>query len=141
MINFYTESVDFPFSRRGSKADLRTYINNLIRNEGKKTGDINYIFCTDDYLLEINKQYLSHDYYTDVITFDYSEFPVVSGDIFISVDMVRNNAKEFAPSIEHEMYRVIFHGVLHLCGYMDKQPDEEKLMREKEDYYLAANKI
>lgn len=141
MINFYTEGVDFPYTKRGIKTQLRQYIQTLVKTENKRVGEVNYIFCDDDYLLEINKQYLNHDYETDVITFDYSDFPKVAGDVFISVDMVRRNAEKFAPSFEHEMYRVIFHGVLHLCGYKDKLPDEEQLMRAKENYYLELNNL
>ena len=141
MIQFFIEQTDFPIKRRGIKTHIRTCIKKLIEAENKKEGKINFIFCSDEYLLEINKQYLKHDYYTDIITFDYSIFPVVSGDMYISTDMVRRNAEEYAPSFEHELFRVLFHGVLHLCGYKDKLPNEEKLMREKENHYLHTNKI
>lgn len=136
MINFFTEDTKFPFNQKGIRTTLKHYIKELVKNEGKKAGEINIIFCSDNYLLTINKQYLNHDYYTDVITFDYSELPTVSGDVFISVDTVASNAEQYAPSFEHEMYRVIFHGILHLCGYKDKSDEDEKLMREKENYYL-----
>ena len=140
-VNFFTEDVDFPFKARGIKTLLRSYIKKLIECENKKLGEINIIFCSDEYLIEINKRYLNHDYYTDVITFDYSELPKISGDIFISTDMVHKNAEEYTSSFKQELYRVIFHGVLHLCGYKDKLLNEEKLMREKENYYLELNMI
>jgi rRNA maturation RNase YbeY len=91
---------------------------------------------TDEYLLEINKTHLDHDYYTDIITFDYTESNFISGDLFISYDRVLDNSKEFNVSSYNELCRVVFHGVLHLCGYMDKSPEDEKLMRAKESFYL-----
>jgi len=106
---------------------------NVIVSENKKEGDINYIFCDDEYLLEINKQYLDHDYYTDIISFDYSVGNELHGDIFISLDRVRENASDFNVTFEEELKRVIIHGVLHYCGFKDKSDDEELLMRLKED--------
>lgn len=141
MIKFFTEDVTFPIAEKGIKTKLRNYLNALAENENKRIGDINFIFCSDEYLIEINKQYLNHNYYTDVITFDYSEFPKISGDVFISTDMVWRNAEEYAPSFEHELYRVIFHGVLHLCGYKDKSEEDERQMRAKENYYLELHKL
>ncbi len=105
--------------------------------ENKELGDITLIFCSDDYLLDVNRQHLDHDYYTDIITFDYSDFPVVSGDLFISVDRVKENAHDFKVSFEHELHRVIIHGFLHLCGYFDKTKEDELLMRSKENQALA----
>lgn len=108
----------------------------LIENENKYPGDVSVIFCSDDYLLKINEQYLNHDYYTDIVTFDYVENSVISGDLFISVDRVEENASQLGVSFDEELCRVIFHGILHLCGYKDKTVAEKKLMREKEDFYL-----
>ena len=105
--------------------------------EYKELGDVTIIFCSDDYLLEVNREHLEHDYYTDIITFDYSDFPVVSGDLFISVDRVKENATDFNVSFEHELHRVIIHGFLHLCGYFDKTNEDELLMRSKENQALS----
>ena len=119
-----------------SKKDLKEAVKNLALNEGKVLKDLSLVFTDDDYLLEVNKQYLNHDYFTDVITFDYSSFPEVSGDVMISLDRVKDNAQSLNQSFELEFYRVVFHGVLHLCGYKDKSEAEEKEMRAKEDYYI-----
>jgi rRNA maturation RNase YbeY len=105
--------------------------------EDKDLGDVTIIFCSDDYLLEVNREHLDHDYYTDIITFDYSDFPIVSGDLFISVDRVKENATDFNVSFEHELHRVIIHGVLHLCCYFDKTNEDELLMRSKENQALS----
>ena len=117
---------------------LGKHINSLLENEQKMKGDITIIFCSDSYLLNMNQQYLQHDYYTDIITFDYSEGAVVSGDLFISIDRVKENAAELAISFRMELYRVIFHGLLHLAGYKDKSKEEEQLMRDKEAFYLKG---
>jgi rRNA maturation RNase YbeY len=106
-------------------------------NEGKELSDLNLVFCSDAYLLEMNKQHLDHDYYTDIITFDYSHDNSVSGDLFISIDRVIDNAKLFHVKQREELNRVVVHGVLHLIGYKDKSKEESKLMREKEDFYLG----
>ena len=119
-----------------SKKDLKEAVKNLALNEGKVLKDLSLVFTDDDYLLEVNKQYLNHDYFTDVITFDYSSFPEVSGDIMISLDRVKDNAHSLNQSFALEFYRVVFHGVLHLCGYKDKSEADEKEMRAKEDYYI-----
>ncbi len=111
-------------------------LESLIVLENFKSGEITIVFCTDDYLLEMNKTYLNHDFYTDIITFDYSENGVISGDLFISVDRVNDNAGSFSVSVDNELKRVIYHGVLHLCGYKDKTEKEEKEMREKENFYI-----
>ena len=105
--------------------------------EDKDLGDVTIIFCSDDYLLEVNREHLDHDYYTDIITFDYSDFPIVSGDLFISVDRVKENATDFNVSFEHELHRLIIHGFLHLCGYFDKTNEDELLMRSKENQALS----
>lgn len=104
--------------------------------EHKLLGDLSLIFCSDDYLLEINRTHLNHDYYTDIITFDYSDGGVVSGDLFISVDRVKENAASFSVSFLDELHRVCVHGLLHLCGYGDKSPEDEIRMRSKEDEML-----
>ena len=111
-------------------------LESLIVLENYKSGEITIVFCTDDYLLEMNKTYLNHDFYTDIITFDYSENGVISGDLFISVDRVNDNAGSFSVSVDNELKRVIYHGVLHLCGYKDKTENDEKEMREKENFYI-----
>lgn len=108
----------------------------LVREELKICGDITVVFCSDDYLLEVNRTYLDHDYYTDIITFDYSDLGILSGDLFISLDRVKENAQDFSDSFENELKRVVFHGVLHLCGYKDKSEEDKKIMRIKENYYL-----
>lgn len=110
-----------------------SWISNVISSENKKEGDINYIFCDDEYILEINKQYLDHDYYTDIISFDYSVGNELHGDIFVSIERVRENAVEFGVTFDEELKRVLAHGVLHYCGYKDKTVEEELIMRSKED--------
>lgn len=119
-----------------SKRDLKEAVKNLTLEEGKVLKDLSLVFTDDDYLLEVNKQYLNHDYFTDVITFDYSSFPEVSGDVMISLDRVKDNAQSHNQSFELEFYRVVFHGVLHLCGYKDKTESDAKVMRAKEDFYI-----
>ena len=109
------------------------WIENVINSENKSLGEISYIFCDDEYLLEINKQYLNHDYYTDIISFDYTENEFVSGDIFISIDRVKENASDYGVSFDNELKRVVIHGILHFCGYKDKSQDEERMMRLKEE--------
>ncbi|MCC6700902.1 MAG: rRNA maturation RNase YbeY [Fluviicola sp.] len=104
--------------------------------ESKVLGDVTLIFCSDDYLLEMNLTHLNHDYYTDIITFDYSEDNIVSGDLFISYDRVVDNATSFSSSVKDELHRVCVHGLLHLCGYKDKSVEDEQLMRQKEDEML-----
>ncbi|MDR0724468.1 MAG: rRNA maturation RNase YbeY [Prevotellaceae bacterium] len=136
MINFYDENTLFSYA--GKRKFAKKQIKTLLEMESKETGDLCFIFCTDDFLLDINKKYLEHDYYTDVITFDYTVDNTVSGDIFISVERVEENAREFGVSFNHELCRVMYHGVLHLCGYKDESEDEERTMREKEDFYLKT---
>ena len=116
---------------------IANWISNVITSENKKEGEINYIFCDDEYLLEINKEHLQHDYYTDIISFDYSVGNEINGDMFISVDRVKENAQDFNVAFEEELKRVIVHGVLHYCGYKDKSEEDETLMRSKEDEKLA----
>lgn len=116
---------------------IKNHINDLIKNEQKKRGELTFIFCSDEYLLEMNKQYLDHDYYTDIITFDYVENNIVSGDLFISIDRIKENAQKFNIEFLKELYRVVFHGVLHLVSYNDKTDEEQQIMTEKENYYLS----
>lgn len=133
MINFFFEETDeFDVSGLNVEKNIET----VLANENRTLGEVNYIFCSDEYLLNINKQYLNHDYYTDVISFDYSEDDIISGDIFISVDTVKDNAKEYAVEFEKELARVMVHGVLHFIGYKDKTDEDAKLMRQKENQYL-----
>jgi len=134
MISFNSLSVKFDLPE---KRKIKAWLQSLATLENKGVGEIAFIFCSDDELLQINQQYLKHDYYTDVITFDYSENTDVSGDIFISVDTVRANAKKYNQSFDEELRRVMAHGVLHLCGYKDKTSAQKKTMREKEDFYLS----
>lgn len=133
MINiFFEETPEFDLTN----LKIEQNIEKLAESENRTLGDISYILCSDNYLLEINRQYLNHDYFTDVITFDYSEENVISGDIFISVDTVADNAKEYNVTFEKELERVMVHGVLHLVGYNDKSDSEVKQMRAKENQYL-----
>ena len=128
--------IDFNYELEFTLDDEAVYaswLTKVIESENKKLGEINYIFCDDEYLLEINKQYLNHDYYTDIISFDYTENEVVSGDIFISIDRVKENASDYGVSFDNELKRVIIHGILHFCGYKDKSQEEERMMRLKEE--------
>lgn len=129
MISFNYES-DFTLD---NETDFANWLSEVISSELKNEGEINYIFCDDDYLLEINQQYLDHDTLTDIISFDYSVGNELHGDIFISVERVRDNAKDFSVPFEDELKRVMVHGVLHYCGYKDKSESDERLMREKEE--------
>ncbi|RKR80956.1 rRNA maturation RNase YbeY [Mucilaginibacter gracilis] len=132
---FFEEDTEF---KPKKKAKLREWLKATIVAEGYSLSELNYIFCSDTYLLALNQQYLDHDTYTDIITFDNSEIEnVVVGDIFISIDRVRENAKEFSKTEEDELHRVIIHGALHLLGYKDKTKADKKLMTEKEDFYLT----
>lgn len=133
-MDFFFEDLE-PFEYNNEA--LISRVKYLINNEIKELGDISVIFCSDYYLLDVNKQYLNHNYYTDIITFDYVEENVISGDLFISVDRVKENAKEYATELIRELYRVVFHGVLHLVGYNDKTDEEQALMTEKENFYLG----
>lgn len=135
MIEFTT--ADKPFGLyKGDFNLLVKWITDTIESERGQVGEINIINCSDDYLLDINKEHLDHHYYTDVITFDYVVGEIISGDIFVSEDRIIDNAQEFDTSSEHEFLRVVIHGVLHLCGYADHTDEEQKIMSEKEDEYL-----
>lgn len=134
-IHYCNEDVSSP---KIQKRKIANWIKETITSEGKTPGDISFIFCSDDYLLEINKQYLNHDYFTDIITFDYVENNLISGDIFISCDRVKENALEYKTGFTDELSRVIIHGVLHLLGYKDKSEKDKLLMTQKEDFYLEV---
>lgn len=116
---------------------ISDWINRVVVNNGSEIGEINYYFCSDDYLLEMNREHLNHDYYTDIITFDYTVANIISGDLFISVDTVRDNAEEYKCEYLEELYRVIIHGVLHLLGIDDKTDEDQAIMTQKEDESLA----
>lgn len=133
MINYFFEDTNFKFNKRRATSK---WLKSAIALENRKLGDISIIYCSDDYLLEINKQYLSHDYYTDVITFNYCEGDLISGDIFISVDTIKANAEEYGASFDNELCRVMVHGILHLIGYDDDCESNQLIMRQKEDFYL-----
>lgn len=134
MIYYHFEDVKFSLKNR---LKIRSWINQVVEKEGKQTGDINYIFCSDEYLLNLNRSALNHDYYTDIITFDYCENILVNGDLFISIDRVIDNANHLNLKVIDELHRVMIHGVLHLCGYKDKTKKDEELMRKMEDKSLS----
>lgn len=133
MIQYIAEGVKFPSIE---KQKTNRWIKEVASDYDKKVGDIAYIFCSDERILEVNNQYLSHDYFTDIITFDYSEGSIISGDIFISLDTVRVNAEEFEVSFNNELLRIIIHGILHLCGQDDKTPELRVEMTKKENLAL-----
>lgn len=137
-ILFFSEEISFTLANEGP---VRNWLISVATQEGYRIDNLSYIFCPDEYLLKINQEYLDHDYYTDIITFDHSETAnSLSGDIFISIDRVRENASTFAHSFDQELMRVMVHGLLHLIGYGDKTEDEEKVMRQKEDACLSLLK-
>lgn len=133
-IFFHCEDVDFTLP---NEAKTIEWLTQIITNEKKITGNISYIFCSDEHLLTINKEYLNHDYYTDIITFDYTDKGIISGDIFISLDRIKDHANDYKVTFENELYRVIAHGVLHLIGYNDKTDEEQELMTKMEDTCLS----
>ena len=133
-VRFFFDGVTVPLKDRTA---LKSQIERLFVSEKRKLKSINYIFCTDQKLLEININYLKHNYYTDIITFNLSENQAIWGEIYISWDRIKENAKIFGVSRISELYRVIFHGALHLCGYRDKSSKEKSKMRKKEQYYLT----
>ena len=118
---------------------LKGFIKDIFKKEMKKATSLSFVFCSDDYLLQINKTYLQHNYYTDIITFDLSNpsHNEIEGEIYISVETIRSNSQRFNTSIKSELHRVIFHGILHLCGYKDKNTAQQKIMTNKEDFYLT----
>ena len=132
-INFFTEDIDFKFKR---KKDIKSWIKKVICSENKVIGNINYIFTSDKLLFEINRKYLGHSTYTDIITFNYNEENILNGDIYISIDRVKENAEVYSESFDKELSRVLVHGVLHLIGYDDVSDSLKEVMRQKEDLYL-----
>ena len=138
-IHFFYEDVDFHFiTIRKTKA----WIKNVFKEENKRLGELNYIFCSDEFLASINLQYLHHNTLTDIVTFDTSQDArVIEGEIFISIDRVKENALNFKASFEDELHRVMVHGVLHLVGYSDKTSQQKRIMRKKEDAYLSLRPI
>jgi rRNA maturation RNase YbeY len=127
--------------RLPAKKQIAVLIETLFQEEEKQLYSLNYVFCSDDFLLKINKEFLQHDYYTDIVTFELSESKNrIEGEVYISLDRVKDNAQSLGISPNEELLRVIFHGALHLCGYKDKKAKEIKLMRQKEDYYLQLYK-
>lgn len=137
MITYQTEGVEMPAIKQ---QETTAWIKAVAESYGKRVGDIAYIFCSDEKILEVNRQYLQHDYYTDIITFDYCEGKRLSGDLFISLDTVRTNAVQFEAPYETELFRVIIHGVLHLCGINDKGPGEREIMEAAENKALEMRK-
>lgn len=133
-IAYYAEEVKLPAIK---KKAVGNWIKKVAALYGKRTGDISYIFCSDEKILEVNKQYLQHDYYTDIITFDYTEGTKISGDLFISLDTVKSNSDMFGTDYVEELHRIIIHGVLHLCGINDKGPGERDIMTAKENEALT----
>ena len=134
-VHFYFEKVHLTLKERGN---LKGFINNLVVKEKRKLNNLNYIFCSDKVLLKINRKYLDHNFYTDVITFNLSSSPKeILADIYISVDRIKENAKSFQIPIKEELHRVMFHGLLHLCGYDDKTEQQKRLMKKMEDFYLT----
>lgn len=137
MITYNTDGVKMP---KIKKRENNAWIKAVAAVYGKKVGEIAYIFVDDEKILDVNRQYLQHDYYTDIITFDYCEGDVISGDLFISLDTVRSNAELVGATYEHELNRVIIHGILHLCGIDDKEPGEREIMEAAENRALALIK-
>ena len=133
-IAYYAEEVKLPAIKKKAVGD---WIRKVASLYGKRTGDISYIFCSDEKILEVNKQYLQHDYYTDIISFDYTEGTKISGDLFISLDTVKSNSENFGTDYTEELHRIIIHGILHLCGINDKGPGEREIMTQKEHEALA----
>ena len=134
MITYNTENVKMPAIRR---RDVSRWVRQVAASYGRRVGEIGYLFCDDEKILEVNREYLSHDYYTDIITFDYTEGDVINGDLVISLDTVRSNAVLFGKAYDDELLRVIIHGILHLCGINDKGPGERELMEAAENKALA----
>lgn len=135
MITYNAENVKMPKIRR---RDVSAWIKKVAASYGRKVGDIGYLFCDDEKILEVNREYLEHDYYTDIITFDYDEDDIINGDLVISLDTVRTNAELFGKTYEEELYRVIIHGILHLCGINDKGPGEREIMEAAENKALKC---
>ena len=137
MIRYFQEDIRFDLKQ---KMQNNRWLKMVAGSEMRRIGAVNIIFCSDNYILDVNMRYLQHDYFTDIITFDYCEGNILSGDLFISVDSVRENAVLYGAEFEEELNRVMVHGLLHLIGYDDHTEEEQKTMREKEDYYLSLRK-
>ena len=134
MISYNTENVKMPAIK---KRDTSAWIRRVAASYGRRVGEVGYLFCDDEKILEVNREFLKHDYYTDIITFDYCEGDMLNGDIVISLDTVRSNAQQLGKDYSEELHRVIIHGILHLCGQNDKGPGERELMEAAEDKALA----
>lgn len=133
-ISYHSDGINFQLE---NPSGVSLWIENTIQNENLSPGDLSFVFTSDEHLIEINRKYLDHDTFTDVITFDYSEGDIVSGEIYISIERIRENAIHFSQGELDELHRVMIHGVLHLCGYGDKGADQKAQMTRKEDYYLS----
>ena len=138
MISYYFEDTDFLFK---GKTITNKWLRLVVESEIRRIGQISIIFCSDNYILDVNQQYLQHDYFTDIITFDYCEGDRLSGDLFIRVDTVRENAIEYGTDFKDELNRVIVHGILHLIGYDDHEEEDIAQMRAKENYYLSLREL
>lgn len=138
MISYYFQDTDFNFRDRRKTNE---WLKLAAESEIFRIGDISIIFCSDNYILDINQKFLQHDYFTDIITFDYCEGDRLSGDLFISIDSVRENAVEFGTEFKDELNRVIIHGLLHLIGYDDHTDEDIRMMRSKENYYLSLREL
>jgi rRNA maturation RNase YbeY len=136
-IQFFSEKIRYRLPNPGK---TKTWVKSVIKKEGASLEGINFIFCTDKYLQEINIEYLNHKTFTDIITFNYGDKKTIEGDVYISIERVKENALKFQVPFQHELHRVIIHGVLHLLGYNDKTKTEKARMREKEDAYLSLRK-
>jgi len=134
MITYQAEGVSMPKIKR---RETTAWIRSVAATYGRKVGEVGYLFCNDEKILEVNREYLGHDYYTDIITFDYDEGDTINGDLVISLDTVRSNAELFNRDYDEELYRVIIHGILHLCGINDKGPGEREKMEAAENQALA----
>lgn len=138
MVTYQTEGIKMPDIKR---RETTAWIRRVAATYNKKVGDIGYIFCNDERILEVNREYLQHDYYTDIITFDYTEGDTISGDLFISLDTVRTNSEQFGTSYAEELHRTIIHGILHLCGINDKGPGEREVMEAAENRALSMRNV
>lgn len=138
MVTYQTEGIKMPDIKR---RETTAWIRRVAATYNKKVGDIGYIFCNDERILEVNREYLQHDYYTDIITFDYTEGGTISGDLFISLDTVRTNSEQFGTSYAEELHRTIIHGILHLCGINDKGPGEREVMEAAENRALSMRNV
>ena len=131
-------TIDVEFPKEIKRREISIWIKEVAAQYQRRVGDIAYVFCSDEELLQMNKQYLNHHFYTDIITFDYSEKNKISGDLFISLDSIKSNAEKFGTEYVEELFRVMIHGVLHLCGLKDKLPKDKKMMRQGEEEALAV---